>query len=183
MLSIRMACVLCLLACVSVAAQDGPNPSAPTETEQFAFMVGEWSCTTKGLQQDGTYTAPGTAKWKAWFILDGWAIQDEWISNQPSGSVFKGTNIRSYNPKIGKWECRWLPMGSLQWRHFVAEKVGGTVVMTMVSPERDASGLYIDRNTFHNISKSSWSWRKDRSYDGGKTWTEGIFLIEAVRVK
>jgi hypothetical protein len=26
-----------------------------------------------------------------------------------------------------------------------------------------------------------WSWRKDRSYDGGETWIEGVGYIEATR--
>ncbi len=45
----------------------------------------------------------------------------------------------------------------------------------------DPNGDYIDRNTFHDIQADSWSWRKDRSYDGGKTWLEGVAVIRAVR--
>ena len=45
----------------------------------------------------------------------------------------------------------------------------------------DANGEFIDRNTFYDIGPDSWKWRKDRSYDGGKTWFEGIGFIEATR--
>lgn len=48
---------------------------------------------------------------------------------------------------------------------------------------RDARGACIDRNTFHDIADDRWSWRKDRSYDGGKTWIEGVGFIDATRVK
>lgn len=45
------------------------------------------------------------------------------------------------------------------------------------------NGDYIDRNIFSDIGPESWHWRKDRSYDGGKTWLEGVAFIDATRVK
>ena len=45
----------------------------------------------------------------------------------------------------------------------------------------DPFGDYVDRNTFYEITPEHWRWRKDRSYDGGKTWREGIGYIEATR--
>jgi len=47
---------------------------------------------------------------------------------------------------------------------------------------RDRAGRdYVDRNVFHEIRGDSWKWRKDRSFDGGKTWVEGVSFIEAHR--
>jgi len=156
-----------------------PNPAAPAETSQYAFLIGEWECTTRMMGPDRNYVE-GRATWIGRYILDGWAIQDLWESETPEGSRFQGTNIRSFDPATGKWDNRWLPQGSLQWKEFESEQRGETMVM-IGGEGTDAVGSFIDRNTFHDIRSDSWRWRKDRSYDGGETWFEGVGFIEARR--
>lgn len=159
----------------------GPHPDAPAETAQFAFLIGEWECTTRSVKPDGSGFNEGSATWKGYWILGGWAMQDDWERALPDGRVFRGTNIRSFNPQTGKWDNRWLASGSLQWKYFEAEKQGDTMVM-IGGEGRDPAGRdYIDRNVFHEIGDDSWKWRKDRSFDGGKTWLEGVSFIEARR--
>lgn len=157
-----------LLLCAG-AAPEGPNPAAPRETSQFGFLIGTWDCTTRFRQADGAWRE-GTATWTGYYILGGWAIQDDWVSPRPDGGVFHGTNIRSFNPRTKKWDNRWLPQGSLEWKHFEAEKVGDTMVM--LGKGEDARGPFLDRNTFYDIRPDGWRWRKDRSYDGGESWLE-----------
>ena len=161
---------------------DAPNPAAPAETEQYSFLVGNWSCKTRFIKPDGKTYNEGEATWIGHYILGGWAIQDYWMSTLPDGKTFYGTNIRSFNPKTKKWDNRWLPMGSLQWSYFESEKVEETMVMTG-GEGKDPRGEFIDRNTFYEIKADSWAWRKDRSYDGGKTWLEGIGFIYATRAE
>ena len=157
------------------------NPEAPPETEQFAFLVGEWHCQARFLNGEGGYSE-GEAKWTGYWILDGFAIQDDWISDgAPGGRKFHGTNIRSFNPETKHWDARWLPNYGLQWSYYKAEKVGDTMVMTG-GEGSDPKGEYIERITFHDIEQDRWSWRRDRSYDGGETWVEGTGYIEATRV-
>lgn len=159
----------------------GPNPAAPKQTAQYSFLIGEWSCKTRSMRPDLTF-AEGSATWTGEYILDGWAIQDTWVSSLPQGGEFYGTNIRSFNPKTEKWDNRWLPQGSLQWSYFESEQVGETMVMTGGNGT-DGRGEYVDRNTFYEITESSWKWRKDRSYDGGANWFDGVGHIEATLVK
>jgi hypothetical protein len=178
-----IACAL-LLSGVAMAAAAGeygkPNPAAPPETEQFSFIIGKWDCKTRFMDPQGEYRE-GKATWTGYYILDGWAIQDDWVSTRPDGTKSYGTNIRSFNPETGKWDNRWLPSGTLQWKYFEAEQQGETMVMT--GKGRDARGEFVDRNTFHDISENHWRWRKDRSYDGGETWIEGVGFIEATRTR
>jgi hypothetical protein len=163
------------------AADDGLHPEAPPETSQFAFLIGEWDCRTRSMKPDGTGHLEGQARWTGYWILGGWAIQDDWESTRPDGQAFRGTNIRSFNPKTRKWDNRWLSSGTLQWQYFEAEKQGETMVM-VGGEGRDRAGRdFVDRNVFHEIGTDSWSWRKDRSFDGGKTWLEGVAFIEARR--
>ena len=171
------------LAGLTVAADDGRiNVDAPPETAQFAFIIGGWDIKSRFMKPDGIGYGEGTATWTGYFILDGWAIQDDWISDLPDGKQGRGTNIRSFNPRTGKWDNRWLSAGSLQWKYFEATKEGDTMVMIGGKGE-DARGSFIDRNVFHDIKADSWHWRKDRSWDGGKTWTEGIGFIHATRIE
>ena len=70
----------------------------------------------------------------------------------------------------------------MQWKYFEAEKVGDTMVMTGGEGE-DQRGAYVDRNTFYDFREDSWTWRKDRSWDGGETWFEGVAYIDGKRRK
>lgn len=167
---------------LAVAAEAaGRHPKAPPETEQFAFIIGEWDCTQRSMGPDGKLSPPAKARWTGRWELDGWAIRDDWSRTMPDGSVLKGFNIRSFNPRTGKWDNRWLQTGNLEWKYFEAERVGETMVMT--GEGEDRFGKFVEHNTFHDITAESWSWRKDRSYDGGETWIEGIAVIDAVRAK
>ena len=158
------------------------NPDAPPETEQYAFIVGEWDCKTRFMTSANGDYSEGSATWTGEYILDGWAILDTWVSTLPNGKEFIGVNIRSFDKETGKWNNRWLPQGTLTWKDYSSEMVGETMVMTG-GKGKDPNGEFVERNTFSNIDKDSWSWRKDRSYDGGKTWIEGVGFIEAIRRK
>lgn len=166
---------------VADGAVRGPHPDASPETWQFAFLIGAWDCATRSMKPDGSGFVDGRARWTGYWILNGWAIQDDWESTRPDGAAVHGTNVRSFNPKTQKWDNRWLSSGTLQWKYFEAERVGETMVMTG-NEERDRAGReYVDRNVFHEIGEDSWKWRKDRSFDGGQTWIEGVAFIEARR--
>ncbi|NNE06200.1 MAG: hypothetical protein HKN15_10805 [Xanthomonadales bacterium] len=156
------------------------SPDAPQELGQYAFIIGKWQCQTRFMGPDGTFNE-GQATWTGHYTLDGWAIKDDWRSTLPNGRPFHGFNIRSFNPQTGKWDNRWLPQYSLQWKYFESEQAGDTMVM-IGGEGTDARGSFVDRNTFYEISENSWRWRKDRSYDGGETWFEGVGFIEATRI-
>ncbi len=147
------------------------SPDAPPQTAQFDFLIGEWHCEITRMGPDGNMQQPSKATWTGRYVLDGWAIEDVW---QPlAAGARPGVNIRSFNPETKLWDNRWLGAGTLQWQDFQAEQVNDTMVMT--GEGTDARGRrYIDRNTFYEITDGSWRWRKDRSFDDGATWLEGV---------
>lgn len=156
------------------------HPDAPPETAQYAFLVGEWSCRTKSMRPDQSFVE-GQATWTGRYILDGWAIEDHWIARRPDGSESHGINIRSYDVDAGRWDNRWLAQGALNWQSFESSMDGDSMVM-LGGKGKDGFGAYIDRNTFFDIEEDSWTWRKDRSWDGGKTWVEGVGWIWAEKI-
>ena len=45
-----------VLAALTLGADYGElNEAAPSETKQFAFIVGKWDCKTRFMNQQGTY--------------------------------------------------------------------------------------------------------------------------------
>ena len=121
----RVAFVLSLILVAPAWPHEAPTAGfgtlsldAPKETAQFAFLIGEWSCKTRRMGRDGSLTDGPDATWTGSYVLDGWAIQDEWISTGPGGQPVLGTNVRSFNPTTGKWDNRWLAAGSLEWKYF-----------------------------------------------------------------
>ena len=56
------------------------------------------------------------------------------------------------------------------------------MTMVMTGEGKDGQGrAFVDRNVFYDITAESWKWRKDRSFDGGETWIEGVGHIHATR--
>jgi len=158
------------------------HPSAPAETSQFAFLLGNHRCSGQQMQRDGSYKPRAEAQWNGRVILGGWAIEDEWIAPLPDGRVSRGINIRSFNRASTKWDNRWLPTGTLEWSYFEAERIGETMVMTGGMGE-DAQGAYVDRNIFSEAGPKGFKWRKDRSWDDGENWLQGVATIDCTTVK
>jgi hypothetical protein len=92
---------------------DGPHPDAPPELQQYAFIVGDWDCTTRFMKPDGSGFVEGKARWSGYWILGGTAIQDVWAGKRnkasfrvsakyPHGSESDNFNLMStYGPPRG----------------------------------------------------------------------------------
>lgn len=42
----------------------------------------------------------------------------------------------------------------------------------------DPRGEFVDHNVFYGIGGDAWRWRKDRSWDRGDSWLEGVGFID-----
>ena len=161
-----------------------PNPKAPPELSQFAFLIGEWRCDVRVKGEDGTWQ-PYQATWVGHYILDGYVIADEYrMTNQAGELIVHGMNFRSYSVEKKTWVMRWLTTGA-SWVELGPEKLGGV----RVTPKTITFNLIdtfapdaLSRVTFSNISEGHFTWSEDKSLDQGKTWTEFV-VIEAHRTK
>lgn len=162
-----------------------PNPQAPPELSQFAFIIGEWHCDVRVKGDDGAWQ-PYQATWIGRYILDGYAIADEYRMVNAAGElVVHGMNFRSYSAAKKTWIMRWLDGTRAFWVELGPEELGGVRVnaetITFDLIDRFAPGA-ISRVTFANISEARFSWREEKSLDQGRTWTEFV-TIEAHRSK
>lgn len=73
-----------------------PNPNAPAALSRFAFLIGKWQFEASARLADGEWqTFRGT--WLGRFILDGYAIADEYRMTGASGElIVLGLNLRTY---------------------------------------------------------------------------------------
>ena len=168
---------------IACAESEKFNSSAPEQTKQFVSMLGEWKISDSSLGKDGKWTAGYGADWNWYTILDGNAIQDDWI--QPSLNIKLkdkskrqfGTNIRIYNPKKNQWEMAWASNGGKKVDTFTAVGIDGKVVM---------SGFYAGNNTritFYDMKKNTFEWKMEIQSKEDKTVWKEIYRIHGDRKK
>jgi len=161
-----------------------PNPNAPPELSRFAFLVGKWRCDAKLKREDGTWESL-KATWEGRYILDGFAIADEYRMTTPAGELLAlGINLRAYDSKKKAWNMKWLNALAGTWVDLGPEDLGGvkadgkTITYRMKEP---VAAHLLTRATYTNISESHFTWRGERSNDG-KEWDE-FLIIEVYRQK
>jgi Protein of unknown function (DUF1579) len=160
------------------------NPNAPAELARFAFLIGKWRCAARLKQDDGNW-GNLKATWEGHFILDGYAIADEYRMTTMAGELMVlGTNFRSYDAKKKSWNIKWLNALSGTWVELGTEELGGVTIdgkgITYKMKE-PATGHAFTRATYTNISENHFTWRGERSNDD-KVWEE-FMVIEAERIK
>jgi hypothetical protein len=161
-----------------------PNPNAPAELSRFAFLVGRWRCEARVRSANGEWQTL-QATWVGRFILDGYAIADEYRMTGSSGElIVLGMNFRTYDATKKTWNIKWLSGLAGTWTDLVTEELGGVTFdrqsITYAFKEPVATHAYT-RATYTNISEKHFTWRGERS-DDGKTWSE-FMVLESYRSK
>ena len=160
-----------------------PNPNAPRELSQFAFLIGKWRCEAKIKGENGSWQL-FKATWVARYILDGYVIADEYRMMDSTGKlVMLGQNYRSYNTDKKAWVMKWQEALTSTWLDLGPDELGGVRVNdTSITYKAQFRPNEIHRMNYLNISADHFTWRGEASRDGGETWA-GIMVIEAYRRK
>ncbi len=158
------------------------NPAAPEELSRFAFLIGNWRCEAKVKLDDGEWQH-FQAAWIGRFILEGYAIADEYRMTGPSGElIVLGMNFRTYDASRQIWNLKWLNALSGTWTDLGSAKLGGVQFdgrsVTYAFKEPVATHAY-SRATYTNISNTHFTWRGAKS-GVGKGWIE-FMEVEAYR--
>jgi hypothetical protein len=139
-----------------------PSPSLGTQAQIFDRFVGTWDleCVLYGPKGEASRF---TGQWIFGWVLDGKVEQDVII--QGSERRPRGTTLRFYDTRSGKWRIVWIAPGSGN----VAVLKGGAVGDRIVLEGVDVDGSPF-RWSFNDIRRDSFLWRGEISSDGGKTW-------------
>lgn len=155
-----------------------------SELSRFAFLIGQWRCDAKLKREDGTWREL-KATWEGRYILDGYAIEDEFRMTTPAGELLVlGINLRAYDAEKKAWNMKWLNALAGTWVDLGPEELGGvsadakTISYSMKEP---VARHAFTRATYINISPDHFIWRGERSNDA-KAWEE-FLIIEAHRRK
>lgn len=152
---------------------DGPAPGLGDAADAYAWLIGSWEMDTVDYFPDGTRQEGRGEVHFAW-VLEGRAIQDLWIgpprgqrSRPPSPGDRNryGTTLRVYDPDLEAWRVTWLNPVSLTEVRLVGRRQGDRIVQ---EGQRDDGTLI--RWTFNDITPDAFTWRGERSDDGGRTW-------------
>lgn len=166
----------CMVSCASRA--DLGLLSDQLKDSVMSKLIGHWQIEDSSLNQQGEWQVGAGASWHFYPILNGHAIQDDWIApalDQPEPATGRqyGTNIRIYNPKEGRWEMAWASVKGQKVDTFTAVEKDRQIIM---------SGLFNGQNsriTFFNIQKSSFDWKLELE-QANKSWTE-VYRIKGKR--
>lgn len=157
-----------------------PNPDAPAELQQFAFMVGRSECTAplKGINPSSpNQVLENKMVWFAYYALDGRAIRDEFYA---MGS--NGEQTRAFDTIANEWWVTWATVPGLvsltpepkpKRGSFTATQIDGDMVM--VSPAVDSKGVdYITTVTFFDITDESFEWKSENIYPDNSIQTASM---------
>jgi len=160
------------------------NPVAPAALSRFAFLIGRWRCEAKVKSANGEWQT-FEATWLGRFILDGYAIADEFRMTGSSGElIVLGMNFRAFDTTKQMWNIKWLNALAGTWVDLGPEELGGvrfdnhSIIYAFKEPV--AAHAYT-RATYTNISETHFTWRGEKSADG-KAWSE-FMAVEAYRGK
>lgn len=166
------------------ALPEGMNPSAPMETAQFDFIMGEWRSDVFWMNdmKKKTYAAGIPGYWSAAYSNNGYAVTDEWRSVQGNGPTLP--TYRSYVPYSKSWVMTFIGPNQRRDLTWLMEgKFNDSGEMHAEFEGSDRTGKFMARVHFTEIKADSFLWSSDRSYDGGKTWIEKFGYARVLRIK
>ena len=141
------------------------NENAPARSAQFDFVIGDWDVDII-LRAPGREPQNYQAKWHNHWIVDGFAVMQEWRGPYATGAEFRyfdaskdmwtGYNLypgAGWSPTTARFE---------EWRMIIFVEGGS-----------DSRGAFLARETYYDIEGDSFKMKSSRSYDDGETWESG----------
>lgn len=163
----------------SIAIAQPNELSEQLQNSLMQHLLGHWVISDSTRDASGVWQDGVGASWHFYPILNGHAVQDDWISPalsvpSSSGSRQYGTNIRIYNPKKQRWEMAWASVKGQQVDTFVATETDSAIIMTGQFNGQQS------KITFYDIKVNSFLWKLEFQQAQTDSWSE-VYRIEAIR--
>ena len=157
-----------------------PHPSTYEKLKPYEPLIGDWDFNWVGHNQDGT-TKKVPGEWFFSWILEGRAIQDNWIcpsrplrntGEYPAGQY--GTTIRFYDEKEDIVKVVWIGAVNVQINLFEVLFSNNQIIQQEI-PIGQKSGLA--KWVFSDIKPGSFKWEAFITENRGKNWklTQEVF--------
>jgi hypothetical protein len=161
------------------------NQNAPAELTQFTFLIGNWTFEAKVKMADGQ-SLPFKGAWRGRYILDGYAISDEYRMTDLSGKlIVLGLNLRSYDASKQTWNIKWLNAQTGAWTNLAPSELGGVKAdgRSMIYAFKETAPLNTahayTRVTYTKVSETHFTWTSEKSVEGS-VWSE-FMVVECHR--
>lgn len=151
---------------------------APPESQQFEFLIGDWTIAATRYKPDGSILLQYKATWSAKSLNDGRMIVDDFKAYAPTGQAISSyVTLRTYSATNQRWEMTGLaalqPAVNAEW---FGEWNDGE--MLMIATGKDPVGNVVrSKVRFYHIAKDSFEWESQVSLDDGKTWGKTATLL------
>jgi hypothetical protein len=142
----------------------------------FDYLLGDWEFTTVSKK-----FGKGRGYWSAARLVTGQILDEFRIVGDNGETYYVTTTVRAFNAALDRWELVGM------------EGAGG--LQDIGTGYRKGNEVHIEqkfgvaaqnpstlRIRYYNIQPDRFSWRADRSDDGGKTWISDDQQIEARRI-
>ena len=157
---------------IDALAAPGPAQDRASGLQLYAFLIGSWSLDVRLPLPDGSNLRSRGEVHAGW-VLEGRAIQDVWIvpargmprGQLPATAEFYGTTLRVYDPGLDAWHILW----SDPLRNLYRRQVGRAEGADIVQLGTGDAGAPV-RWSFRDRTGDSFTWRAERSADGGASW-------------
>ncbi len=183
--------VLAALLAVSIAAvapgasEEPPERRTPEQIRaswdahrgEFDYLLGDWRFTSESKKW-----GKGQGYWSAVALAEGQILDEYRVVGEAGETFYVTTTVRAYNAVLDRWELIGMDAGDgLHHDTGTARKVGDEMhieqTFGVMSPEPSTM-----RIRYYDIRPDRFSWRGDRTTDGGKTWEQDHLKIEARRI-
>jgi hypothetical protein len=154
----------------------GQNPSLGDQAKIFGQFAGTWDVDYGEYSMEDGKAVHYPGQMIGGWVLDGRAFQDLFVADPkaPAEERTMGTTLRYFDDASGKWRVVYVEPPSDTVVELTGGQEGDRIVL--YSAGRQGSKL---RWSFNEIKEDSFTWRGERSRDGGKTWQ----LIEEHHMK
>jgi len=167
----KLIVVLCLIAFVKVNAQQnadnssvkkdakGISVNAPDGVRQYAFRVGEWESTSKGIQRDGTWKT-GSGQYRVFVADNGLTFVEEGLDEE--GNVTHRITF-DYVEATDSWKNHFKDLNTGREVNYTSKMVDGNLVETI---QRENN---VNNNTYTVIGDNIYIYTARRTFGNSFT--------------